>query len=187
MKINQDAHLCLEPSCRICHPFRAETSGGVVDNPQTSPQPVDNSVPVVDNSVDVEPDIEPWEGDDEVREAYAPVADKGPFWYALYLEKKLGESRNLIRWFALKYDTNNPVFAYRDPMSGQDLPANQALSKTWFEVVRGGVVCDNCEGIGAVLFETGEPGILRREFCEVCTGLGYHKVAGTPPTKPYGA
>jgi hypothetical protein len=155
-------------TCKLC----TVDLGGGVDNSSTYPQPGDK---VVDNV----PDVEPWEGDDEVRETYLAKAAMGPFGYSLYLETKLGEARRLIQWFSLKYGENNPVFNYRDPMSGSNLEANRELSRTWFEVVRHGFVCLECEGIGAILYETGNVGVQRREICLTCEGRGY-KTEGKP-------
>lgn len=178
---NINAHICLDPECRVCHPGR---SGGGVDKSVENPGGgVDNSAPVVDNL----PDVEPWEdspaieveapvaaGDPEISAAYLDRQRNGLFYYAMFLEVKLGEARSLIEWYSKKWGEDyDPLFPWRDEYTRQDLPGNRKLADTWYELVRGGTVCETCEGTRGVRTPTEQERVFTFTPCEVCGGRGF--------------
>ena len=169
--MNVNEHLCMEWDCVICHPMRK--SDGGVDNLPSSPQAVDNlgetSPPVVEK-----PWTEGWE-----ESLYPESQVNGPFYYAMFLEKKLREARDLITWFSRKWgDDHDPLFPWRDEMSGQDLPGNRLLADTWYEVVRGGLVCEVCEGTRGRRKSTDVERVYTFDACEACQGQGFIKSEG---------
>lgn len=87
---------------------------------------------------------------------------------------------DLIRWLAGKWGANNPAFPDRDPLTGQSLPGNVALSQTWYQVVRGGQRCPSCDGAGHHYQRTGDDDVVYLELCDVCDGAGYTRSPGPP-------
>ena len=189
MNINE--HLCVERDCIICHPTRKGDGG--VDNLPVYAQAVDNlgetAPPVVDNSekeyndflddtVEGFPEDATWtEGWEE--SLYPESQVNGPFYYALFLERKLREARDLITWFSRKWgDDHDPLFPWRDEMTGQDLPGNRLLADTWYEVVRGGIVCEVCEGTRGKRKSTDVERVYTFDACEACQGQGFIKSEG---------
>ena len=98
----------------------------------------------------------------------------GPFAYSLFLEEKLRQARDLIKWFSLRWGADHdPLFPWRDPVTHADLPENRRLQDTWYEVVRGGVVCESCEGTGGTRISADQDRVFTFEACSACQGPGY--------------
>ena len=151
-------HLCLDWNCPTCHPARVS----VVDNPgdnfvSESAPVVDNSSPVVDNSP-----------------LYPLEQIHGPLYYALFLETKLRQARDLIMWFSRKWgDDLDPLFPWRDEYTESDLPGNVELSRTWYEIVRDGVPCEVCEGTRGRRVATDQDRVFTFDPCLACGGRGF--------------
>ena len=166
MNINQ--HLCDSWECIICRPHRK--SDPVVDNtvdnfPPEEGWAVDNSPPVVDKYL--------WTGKWE-ESLYPEHQVNGPLYYALFLEAKLREAQLLVLWFSRKWgNDHDPMFPWRDDMSGQELPENRALCDTWYEIVRHGVVCEACEGSRGVRQHTNQDRVFTFDPCVACGGRGF--------------
>lgn len=86
---------------------------------------------------------------------------------------ELARLTDLLRWLAAKWGDNNPLFPDRDPSSGQPLPGNVELSRTWYRVIRGGVRCGSCEGSGHFYWDTDIDGVVHLRLCDSCEGRGY--------------
>ena len=86
--------------------------------------------------------------------------------------------KDLIGWLALKYGYHNPEFPEYDPTTETALLANIELSRTWYEVVRGGLRCEDCLGAGYFRVRSDDPDISYRRTCEACDGLGFIEVSG---------
>lgn len=162
----EDTHLCGEATCLVCHPPLSPRFGRGVDNPQGFPQAVDKSgVSIAATTA----------GDPEVAELYPEAqADKGLFYYAMFLEGKLGEARRLVEWFSRKWGDNlDPLFPWRDEFTHTDLPGNRQLADTWYEIVRHGLVCETCEGTRGTLTPTAQERVSTFMPCPACGGMGY--------------
>jgi hypothetical protein len=83
---------------------------------------------------------------------------------------------DLIKWFAAKWDDQNPEFPDVDPVTNQLLPGNVELSETWFMVVRGGERCPVCKGARYETAREVERGVVELTVCEHCEGRGFIKV-----------
>ena len=86
--------------------------------------------------------------------------------------------KDLINWLALKYADHNPEFPEYDPTTETALLANIELSRTWYEVVRGGTRCEECLGAGYFKVRSEDPDINYRRTCEKCDGLGFTEISG---------
>lgn len=53
-----------------------------------------------------------------------------PVEYTIMLE-------DLVHWLAIPYGDNDPVFAFTNVVTGEELTHNIALARTWYRVVRG--------------------------------------------------
>ena len=151
-------HLCLDWNCPTCHPARS-----VVDNPVDNPTPEDGGGVV-------EPTwTQHWE------ESLYPLEQiHGPLYYALFLETKLRQARDLIMWFSRKWgDDLDPLFPWRDEYTQSDLPGNVALSRTWYEIVRDGAPCEACEGTRGKRVATDQDRVFTFEPCVECGGRGF--------------
>ncbi len=91
---------------------------------------------------------------------------------AAYFEQ-IVDLKNLIHWLALKYGDKNPEFPEYDPNTKTWLVGNIALSRTWYEVVRAGVRCEECKGAGHFKVTSDDPDIKYLRTCEACEGLGF--------------
>lgn len=85
---------------------------------------------------------------------------------------------DLIHWFSLKYGDNNPEFPEFDPSTQTVLAKNIELSRTWYEVVRGGVRCEACRGARYFKVKTDDPDIDYLRTCEDCEGQGFTEISG---------
>ena len=60
-------------------------------------------------------------------------AEDVSFWWM----HRADDDEDLIRWLALTYGDNDPLFGFEDPTSTVDLEFNERLRRTWMRVVRG--------------------------------------------------
>lgn len=82
---------------------------------------------------------------------------------------------NLIKWFALKWDDQNPQFPEVDLVTGKALPENVQLSRTWYDVVRDGARCEVCKGAGYSRSVERGRDVVELTICVLCGGKGFLK------------